>query len=208
MKQILAHEDFGREETRTRWQPIPDDEELPDLDSPFLEWLGEIMESIAALGELLLWIGGGALLAYLIYWFVTNRDMRPMSFGSSRSERAMPTQIAGLDLRPESLPDDPATEAERLIEAGDFRAALSLLYRGALSDLIHRHALEIHDGATEGECQRLVGEQLGENLDGCFSNLTRVWLRQAYAHRSPEKAQALALCQEWRGCFGGADANL
>ena len=145
---------------------------------------------------------------YLIYWFVTNRDLRPMSFGSTGNGRTPPSQIAGLDLRPESLPEDPASEAERLIEAGDFRAALSLLYRGALSDMVHRHALEIHDGATEGECQRLVGEQLGQALDGCFSNLTLVWLRQAYAHQSPEREQALALCREWRGCFGGADVNL
>ena len=131
-----------------------------------------------------------------------------MSFGSTGNGRTPPSQIAGLDLRPESLPEDPASEAERLIEAGDFRAALSLLYRGALSDMVHRHALEIHDGATEGECQRLVGEQLGQALDGCFSNLTLVWLRQAYAHQSPEREQALALCREWRGCFGGADVNL
>jgi hypothetical protein len=208
VKQVLAHEDFGKEETRTRWDPIPDDDEPEDLDHPILDWLGDLAEGIAAFGELLLWLGGGALLAYLIYWFVTNRDLRPMSFGSSRNGRTVPTQIAGLDLRPESLPDDPAAEAERLIEAGDYRGALSLLYRGALSDLVHRHALEIHDGATEGECRQLVGEQLGQALDGCFSNLTLVWLRQAYAHQSPERDQALALCQEWRGCFGGVDVNL
>ena len=207
VKQILAHEDFGREEIRTRWEPILDDREPTDLDHPFLDWLGGLVKSIAAIGELLLWLGGGALLAYLIYWFVNNRDLRPMSFTDPRNRRAPPTQIAGLDLRPESLPDDPASEAERLIESGDFRAALSLLYRSALSDLVHRHALEIHDGATEGECQRLVGEQLGQALDSCFSHLTLVWLRQAYAHQSPERAQALALCQQWRGCFGATDVE-
>jgi hypothetical protein len=205
-KEILAHEDFGREETRTRWEIIPEEKEPEDWDNSFFDWLDGVMQGVATFGEVLLWLGGGAILAYLIYWFITYMDMRPMGMGASRRSRAIPTQIAGLDLRPESLPDDPASEAERLIEAGDYRGALSLLYRAALSDLVHRHALEIHDGATEGECQRLVGQQLGQALNGCFSNLTLVWLRQAYAHRSPEKEQALALCREWRGCFGGADA--
>jgi hypothetical protein len=208
VEQILAHEDFGREEKRTRWEPIPDEAEPEDLDHPFLDWLADVTGGVAAFGEVLLWLGGGALLAYLIYWFISYIDMRPMGLGLSRKARSVPTQIAGLDLRPESLPDDPASEAERLIEAGDYRGALSLLYRAALSDLVHRHTLEIHDGATEGECQRLVGQQLEQALHVCFSNLTLVWLRQAYAHQSPEREQALALCREWRGCFGGADAGV
>lgn len=115
----------------------------------------------------------------------------------------MPTHIAGLDLRPESLPEDPAMMAERLIEAGQFRSAFSLLYRGALSALVHRHALAIPDGATEGECQLLAREQLDMDLHDCFAGLTKVWLLLAYDHHVPEKQQALILCREWRSCFGG-----
>jgi hypothetical protein len=164
-------------------------------------------QGIASIAELLLWLAGGALLAYLIYWFVNNRELGRRGIKAAGNGRVAPTRIAGLDLRPESLPDDPASEAERLIEAGEYRGALSLLYRGALSALIHRHALEIHDGATEGECRWLVADQLERRLDDCFSRLTRVWLRLAYGHTPPGKEQALSLCRAWRECFGDADVE-
>jgi hypothetical protein len=89
-----------------------------------------------------------------------------------------------------------------MIEAGDYREAFSLLYRGALFSLVHRHAVQIAQGATEGECRVLAAAQLDEGLNECFSSLTSVWLMLAYAHRAPEKPQALALCRQWQSCFG------
>ncbi len=204
IQEILADDTFGRLREVTHWEPIdPAPESKPD--NPFSEWLGSFANGFAAFGELMLWLAAGGGLAYLIYWFFANRDLRRLGTEASANGRVVPTRIAGLDLRPESLPDDPAGEAERLIEAGDYRGALSLLYRGALSQLVHRHALEIPEGATEGECRGLVATQLDRQLDDCFSGLTGVWLRQAYGHRPPEREQALALCRTWRSCFGGDD---
>ncbi len=205
IEEVLADEAFGRTREATRWKYVGPKDKDSEQENPFFEWLASLTEGFAAFGELLLWLAGGGVLAYLIYWFLNNRELNPARFSSSGNGRVVPTQIAGLDLRPESLPDDPASEAERLIEAGDYRGALSLLYRGALSVLIHRHALEIPDGATEGECRLLVADQLGQDLGDYFTGLTRVWLRQAYGHWPPERDQALALCQAWRSCFGGAD---
>jgi hypothetical protein len=207
IEEVLADEAFGRDQEATRWEYVGDASDDSLEDNAFFEWLEKSAEGIAAFSELLLWLGGGGLLAYLIYWFVSNRELRPGGFGGGRKGRLMPTQIAGLDLRPESLPDDPASEAERLIGSGDYRGALSLLYRGALSALIHHHALDIPHGATEGECQRLVAHQLEQTLVSCFSSLTSLWLRQAYGHRPPGRDQALALCREWRSCFGGVDVE-
>jgi hypothetical protein len=208
IQEVLADEVFGRYEEGHRWKYVgQDSDDGIDEDELSSGWLKRSGKDIARFLEVLLWLVGAALLAYLIYWFIANRDLLPAGFKTSRNERTVPTEIAGLDLRPESLPDDPAREAERLFEAGDYRNGLSLLYRSALSNLVHRHALEIPEGATEGECQRLVSDQLGEQLDGCFSHLTLVWLRQAYAHLSPEREQALILCREWRNCFGGSEIN-
>ncbi len=203
IQEILADDTFGRMREVTDWLPKKTAPESKP-ENPFAEWLGSYSNRFAAFGELILWLAAGGGLAYLIYWFVSNRELRRLGRSASASGRLVPTQIAGLDLRPESLPDDPAGEAERLIEAGDYRGALSLLYRGALSNLIHRHALEIPEGATEGECRGLVAAQL-QPLDDCFSMLTGVWLRLAYGHRPPEREQALALCRDWRSCFGGGD---
>jgi hypothetical protein len=203
MAEVLADEAFGRMEEISRWELKARPDEIETRDNPFIKWLRGMSKGFAVFGELLLWLAAGALLAYLIYWFLNNRQWNPAKFGASRNGRAVATQIAGLDLRPESLPDDPAAEAERLIGAGDYRSAISLLYRGALSALIHHHALEISDGATEGECRLTVARQLERNLAQCFADLTGVWLQLAYAHRLPERERALALCQAWRGCFGG-----
>lgn len=206
IEEVLAQEDFGRVVEKTRWKYIGKESE-EKTNSLFIEWLKGVLggfgSGIASVGEALFWLFAGALLAYLIYWFVQNRGLlRDGTPGGDRPGRSLPTHIAGLDLRPESLPEDPAAMAERLIDEGQYRSALSLLYRGALSALVHRHALEIPNGATEGECQRLAQQQLEAVLHECFSGLTSVWLLLAYAHRPPEKQQALTLCQQWRGCFG------
>jgi hypothetical protein len=208
--EVLAQEDFGQLVEKTRWVPI--DKPIEETNNLFIEWLKAVLKSfangIASIGELLLWLVGGALLAYLIYWFIQNRGLlRDGSLRRARQGRSLPTHIAGLDLRPESLPEDPAAMAERLINEGQYRSALSLLYRGALSFLVHHHALEIPSGATEGECQRLAQQQLETALHECFSGLTGVWLLLAYDHRPPEKQQALSLCQQWRGCFGEGHAE-
>ncbi|MEJ2452593.1 MAG: DUF4129 domain-containing protein [Candidatus Thiodiazotropha sp.] len=199
---VLSDEDFGREQEATRWRYIGEDSPDQEDGNLLRGWLSGFSQGLASISEALLWLAGGGILAYLLYWFINNRNWNPAAFAASRNGRELPTEIAGLDLRPESLPDDPASEAERLIEAGDFRGALSLLYRAALSVLIHQHALEIPVGATEGECQGLVTRQLEATPAGCFSALTRVWLRLAYAHQPPERERALTLCREWRSCFG------
>lgn len=209
IEEVLADEAFGRTEEVTRWKYVGEDDadDTADGDEPVAEWLEQWAEGLAMFSELLLWLVGAGLLAYLIHWFVSNREFNPVRFRGTGNGRVVPTEIAGLDLRPESLPDDPAAVAERLIGEGNYRAALSLLYRGALSAMVHRHALEIPDGATEGECRLLVGEQLGQPLDECFSSLTGVWLRLAYGHHPPERDRALALCRDWRGCFGDTDVH-
>jgi hypothetical protein len=206
---VLAGEDFGRYEKRTRWKYI--DKAQQTDDRGWVDWLRAVIKgftrNIAALSEFLLWLAAGALLAYLIYGFLQHRGLlgtRARRHGNG--SLSPPTQIAGLDLRPESLPDDPARIAMQMIEAGDYREAFGLLYRGALSSLIHRHALQIAQGATEGECRVLAAAQLDEGLSECFSRLTSVWLMLAYAHRAPEESQALALCRQWPSCFGGGSA--
>jgi len=213
IEEVLAQDDFGQDVEKTRWKYVGKSaEDSEDSSNFFVAWLkallGGFSSGIATVGEALLWLGGGALLAYLIYWFLQNQGLlRGGMPGPGKAGGPPPTHIAGLDLRPESLPDDPAALAERMIEEGQYRNALSLLYRGALSALVHRHALEIPNGATEGECQRLAQAQLEAGLHECFSGLTGVWLLQAYAHRPPEKQHALSLCREWRACFGVAHAE-
>ena len=115
---------------------------------------------------------------------------------------APPSDLFGLDIRPGSLPKDVAGAALSLWRAGGRRAALSLLYRGALARLVHEHGLEVAAGATEGDCLRSALPVLRAEAGGYFRRLTRSWQAQAYAHREAEDGERL--CREWPDHFGGS----
>jgi hypothetical protein len=74
---------------------------------------------------------------------------------------------------------------------------LSLLYRGALSRLVHVHALPIRAANTEGECVALAHDRLDAPRAAFFARLVGVWLPAVYGGRMPEAAQALGLCDEF-----------
>ncbi len=113
-----------------------------------------------------------------------------------------PEAIAGLEVRPESLPEDLPTVALALHRKGEVRGALALLYRGALSALIHGHRLPIPASATEGDCLRAAGQVLPEAGLGMFRDLTREWVTMAYQGAPPAEGTMEALCQAWRDTFG------
>ena len=80
------------------------------------------------------------------------------------------------------------------------RAALALLYRGALAHLVHRYRAPLSKGATEGDCLRKAQEILPQPSSDYFERLTRTWLKVAYADLPPEPG-AEALCREWHTHF-------
>ncbi|MFT5681944.1 MAG: hypothetical protein ACI8RZ_002862 [Myxococcota bacterium] len=95
------------------------------------------------------------------------------------------------------LPTDLTTKAWALWSAGRHPEALSLLYRGALVDLITA-GLRIEEGSTEGECLRQVrAAGLEPDKVTFFAELTRCWMALAYARRAPTTSQAEALCAAW-----------
>ena len=76
------------------------------------------------------------------------------AFAPARGAESAVSHVRDLDVRPESLPDDVGAAAWALWQAGKVPAALSLLYRGALSRLIHRFEVPItvvrHRGRVPG----------------------------------------------------------
>jgi hypothetical protein len=202
VQEVLQHQAFGRDEEYHYWRYIdkPEDSSAEDQ-SGFGYWLGQLVSSLAYVSEILLWIVVGGILAYLIYWYAQNRSALKLPGSGGKNQRQAPQTVLGLDLRPETLPDNPATTAARLIEQGDERGGLALLYRASLSELVHRYALPVREGDTEGECL-LRSRSLGlTGLDDYLARLTRVWQRLAYGHQQPDKDQALALCHDWRRFF-------
>ena len=162
-------------------------------DSPFgWENFGRL---VADLMRALMWGLAGALIAAAVYYLVRRWPRWQQAAATAR--QAAPLALFGMDLRPESLPRNIPDEARTLIADGRVREGLSLLYRGALSVLVHRGALDLGTGATENDCLRLVQRQCPPLTATYFSRLVGAWQQAAYAERPPEPAAAAELCAGW-----------
>lgn len=119
------------------------------------------------------------------------------------------THVAGLDIRPESLPDDVSKHVLAALENGNLRDALSLLYRATLSTLLSRIDVDLVPGATESECLRALekakspAEQRQSHRAGIafLQTITPLWMSTAWAHRPPQSDEIRALALQWRQLF-------
>jgi hypothetical protein len=126
---------------------------------------------------------------------------RPPSAAAAFQANALPSHVQSLDIRPESLPVQIGEAAAALWQRGDYRAALSLLYRGALSRLVHEHGVPIRAASTEGECVALAGRRLAPASGEFFARLVQAWQVAVYGARLPVAEQALALCRDFDTCL-------
>jgi hypothetical protein len=193
--EVLADPEFGTTEKvtvlRPRWKPKTNESPTSNLD--FAPWLATLLEVI-------LWAAASALLTVLM--IAVLRAAGIPSFRRAARPPPPPETLFGLDIRAESLPDDPATEARSLWERGERAAALSLLYRASLSRLAREEGFALGPAATEGDCVKLVERRFAADLAAFFRRLTRAWQSTAYAHRPPDDAGADALLGEWNTHFG------
>lgn len=161
-------------------------------------------DSLAAIGQVALWVLVAALVIALIYFF---SKWAPTAAGRERAKRepVAPNSLFGLDLTPESLPEDVGASAMALWREGKIIDALSLLYRGALTVLVHRDGINLRGSATEGDCMRIVAghtEKVAKPTTEFFQLLTQQWQFAAYAHRRPDDKQMTDLCESWGRHFG------
>jgi hypothetical protein len=150
----------------------------------------------------LIWIAGGVLVGICVVWII--RLIRRYEPNVAPRAVKLPSHVQSLDVRPDSLPDDVGAAASRLLEAGRLREALSLLYRGALSRAIHRHAVAIAESFTEGEVLRAVSRTLPTPGAQYFSRLLALWQREVYAADHPPAEPIAVLCREFAPVLDGA----
>ncbi|XLZ67999.1 hypothetical protein ABT364_15765 [Massilia sp. SR12] len=203
LEQVYAQEDLRgyRCEEQWEWRYKSDQREKPASKTEALlpAWLGAILAGVL---KLALIAGAVALVAWLLW-----RYAAPLRFNfASAQAPKLATEIGGLDIREESLPADVAGSVRALWQQGQQRAALALLYRATLSRLVSRHALELHHGATEGECLAQARQAHARgSLDSASLELaeqaTTLWLNAAYGARWPAADTVNALCARWRAHF-------
>lgn len=166
--------------------------------------LSQLGNGLALIVQLVLWVLVAALVVAAIYFF---SKWVPAAKDKQKPKRkpAAPKSLFGLDITPESLPEDVGHAALALWQAGKVVDALSLLYRGALTTLVHRDGINLRGSSTEGDCIRIVArhaETIAQPTSEFFQLLTRQWQYAAYAHRRPDEKLMTDLCESWQQHFG------
>ena len=188
----------GERSLRTlRWNEVNE----AKTSAPTPRWLTGLFDFLAQSSSLLLWIIGALGVAIAVVWGI--RVLRERAPAAATAE-VEATSLHGLDIRPESLPENIGAAALELLEAGREREALSLLYRGALSRAVHRHGITIASSATEGEALRAVNATLDPPRAAYFSDLVKLWQRTVYAGESVMREPIARLCRGFAESLEGS----
>ena len=182
-------------EHRLRW--IDDDtKDKPTPTQPgdmawLFDWLASLARFINDTSRFLLW---GIVVVLVALALVSARHVVQLRAFRRAKVASAVSHVRDLDVRPGSLPDDVGAPAWTLWQAGKVPAALSLLYRGALSRLIHRFAVPITSSATEGECLALARGRLEATALRYVTQVVRAWEANIYGGRTLSNAMGEALC--------------
>ncbi|MBN2992757.1 DUF4129 domain-containing protein [Pseudomonas cedrina subsp. fulgida] len=219
IKSLLDKPPFKNPETVTRYrfgEEKPAAKNKAGGDGKLPDWLKALLDNlnsntfkpIAQGLEVLLWgllIGGLIMLAWRYRdWartFVNRRGPR-----KPKVVKPIPTQLFGLELGAETLPDDVAAAAEQLWNTQP-REALGLLYRGLLSRLLHDFELPLKGADTEGQVLARVHQLQQPQLLAFSDELTRHWQNLAYGHRLPPLCAQQKLCSDWRNLFSSGGSQ-
>ncbi len=186
-------------------KPAEKKKPAPDERNPFLLWLRDFSRWMTEAGRLVVWVLAALAVALVI---VGLRHWVRVRAGAVKGSGAkLPSHVRDLDIRPESLPEHIGAAAAALWQRGEHRPALSLLYRGALSQLVHQHAVPIRAASTEGECVALAATRLPPERSAFFGRLVQAWQLAVYGARLPESSSVLALCADFDSQFRAAPAQ-
>ncbi len=188
---VRSDPNLGGPHTERSLRIKPDDEKKRKAEPP-APWLLEMVRWMSEAGRGLMWLLGAVAVALLIVFAWRWMRVRADAV-TGRTAVLPPSHVNDLDIRPDSLPDDIAGSARAQWQRGEQRAALSLLYRGALSRLVHDHAVAIRGASTEGECVVLARAVLPAAGGAFFERLVGAWQTAVYAARWPDAASVVSL---------------
>ena len=151
-----------------------------------------------------MWLAGAVVVAIAGVWLyrsLKGRARRPGTPDAVKAARV--SHVGDLDIRPDSLPNDIGAAALALVDDGRTRDALSLLYRGALSRVVHRYDVTICESFTEGEALRAVGRATRPAARRLFPRTRRTVAARGLCRTGGERAtRSAALCDRFSAVLG------
>ena len=190
---VRADPDLGGVKKESTWRFRDRSEPDPSTRPP--PWLVALARWLAESGRVGVWLLVAVAVAVALVtarrWLAVRAD----SIGT-RGAR-LPSHVRELDIRPESLPADIGAAVRELWLGGERRAALSLLYRGALSRLVHSYEVAIGDASTEGDCVRLARAALPAPRGDFVAALVDAWQLAVYGGRPLATEHVLRLCADF-----------
>ena len=199
---VFATEALNTTETREVWVPKnPENEPTRSADdSAFRDAMRSVGEVFALIVEFGVWILA-ALVALLV--FLSRHYWLPFLLaGSPVRQRSARVMLASGEVRAEELPDDVPGSVRALWQNGDRRAALSLLYRASVFELVRRYGVRLPVSATEGGCLAAVAEQAEPAQSGLFRRIVNAWVMLAYGARVPSTEEVESLLSAWPEHYG------
>lgn len=128
------------------------------------------------------------------------RWMRTMGFWmESDGKKEKVSSIFGMDIDPDSLPDDLPGVAARTFESNQ-REAMQLVFRGLLSKLVNDYDLPLKKSMTENEIVSLVRIALPAKKD-VTAGIVRQWILLAYAHKSISRETFMSILENYKRHF-------
>ncbi|MEA3194537.1 MAG: hypothetical protein QOD26_2870 [Betaproteobacteria bacterium] len=196
--EVLQAKEFPHQIETMQWQRIKplEPQERPERPkSGDGSWLGALGYALANAAQVLFWGLAAAAIAYAIWWAV--RMLPRARLPVAEAYRA-PASLFGMEIAPEKLPADVGAAAAALARAGRLREALGLLYRGALSDLVHRRGVELLASHTELEALQLAQKRVDAERSAYLQTLVRVWRECAYSRRAPRRPEVESLAADYK----------
>jgi hypothetical protein len=190
IQEVLKAKEFGYYKDVKQWQPRTRDSK-PSSGWDW-RWLRAVGYALAKVGEILLWVGAGALVAYALWWLAR---LLPRSRAPEAEPYRPPAALFGVEIAPEKLPPDVGAAAAALAREGKLREALGLLYRGSLSELVHKRGVRLLASHTEGDVIRLSGDM------SYLAGLIHAWQSCAYASRVPPAHEVERLAADYGKAF-------
>jgi hypothetical protein len=195
-RELFADPVFGDTRERTRWRLR--ERERDDGEPPDLPWLESVVEAVARLIQFVGWLGIAAILIAIMVviarWFARGERSRA-------PPRAPPAELFGLAIAPDSLPADIEAAALAACRDGDARLALSLIYRGALSVLVHGRGIRIAAGAVEADVLRAARGVLTTGAAAWFAQVLEQWIAVAWARQPPDLGRITTLAGDYNRQF-------